>query len=79
MLDFPRWKRWTISLALALGVFLAIPSLIGETNAKRVGLGFLPRISLGLDLSGGNRCFSVGKHWRWRRWRRRRPWWESLA
>jgi preprotein translocase subunit SecD len=54
MLDFPRWKRWTISLALALGVFLAIPSLIGETNAKRVGIGSLPRISLGLDLSGGS-------------------------
>lgn len=54
MLDFPRWKRLSISIMLALGVLLAIPSLIGETNAKRVGLGFLPRISLGLDLSGGS-------------------------
>jgi preprotein translocase subunit SecD len=54
MLDFPRWKRIAISLALALGVFFAIPSLIGETNAKRVHLDSLPRISLGLDLAGGS-------------------------
>jgi preprotein translocase subunit SecD len=54
MLDFPRWKRLAISLALALGVILAIPSLIGEGNSKMLGIGFLPRISLGLDLSGGS-------------------------
>jgi preprotein translocase subunit SecD len=54
MLDFPRWKRLTISLALALGVFLAIPSLIGETYANRLHLGFMPRISFGLDLQGGS-------------------------
>jgi preprotein translocase subunit SecD len=54
MLDFPRWKRLTISLALALGVILAIPSLIGETYSKQLGLGFMPRISLGLDLQGGS-------------------------
>ncbi|MEA3003978.1 MAG: preprotein translocase subunit SecD [Sphingomonadales bacterium] len=54
MLDFPRWKRLAISFALALGVLFAIPSLIGEGNAKRFGLGAMPRISLGLDLSGGS-------------------------
>src|SRR3954468_16812901 len=54
MLDFPRWKRLAISFALALGVFLAIPSLIGEGNANRIGLGFLSRISFGLDLQGGS-------------------------
>jgi preprotein translocase subunit SecD len=54
MLDFPRWKRLTISFALALGVLLAIPSLIGETNANRIGLGFMQRISFGLDLQGGS-------------------------
>ena len=32
-----------------------------------------------LDLSAHNRCFSVRRHWSWRLWRRRRPWWESLA
>ena len=32
-----------------------------------------------LDLSAGNRCFSVNARWNWRAWRRRRPWWESFA
>jgi len=54
MLDFPRWKRISIWLALLVGVFLAVPSLIGETYSKQIGLGGLPRISLGLDLSGGS-------------------------
>src|SRR4051794_38774567 len=54
MLDFPRWKRLAISLVLALGVLLAIPSLIGETNAKRLHVDSIPRISLGLDLAGGS-------------------------
>ena len=54
MLDFPRWKRISISLALLLGVFFAIPSLIGETYSKQLGLGFMPRISFGLDLQGGS-------------------------
>ncbi|GGE76788.1 protein translocase subunit SecD [Sphingomonas prati] len=54
MLDFPRWKIWSILLILALGVALAIPSLIGEANSRRVGLGGMPRINLGLDLSGGS-------------------------
>lgn len=55
MLDFPRWKVTWIILVLALGVLLAIPSLIGEANAKKFGVGFLPRINLGLDLAGGSR------------------------
>ena len=29
-----------------------------------------------LDLSGGDRCYSVRGRWNWRPWRRRRPWWE---
>ena len=32
-----------------------------------------------LDLSAGNRCFSVSARWNWRPWRRRRPWWEWFA
>jgi hypothetical protein len=32
-----------------------------------------------VDLSAGQRCFSVGAAWRWRLWRRRRPWWESFT
>jgi hypothetical protein len=31
-----------------------------------------------LDLSAGDRCFSVKGRWNWRPWRRRRPWWEYL-
>ena len=54
MLDFPRWKRALIWLALLAGVFFAVPSLIGETYSKQIGLGWMPRISLGLDLSGGS-------------------------
>src|SRR5690349_5853383 len=54
MLDFPRWKVWSIVLTLVVGVFLAVPSLMSETTAARIGLGSLPRINLGLDLSGGS-------------------------
>ena len=54
MLDFPRWKIWSILLALGLGVLLAIPSLMPESTAGRLGLGHMPRINLGLDLSGGS-------------------------
>ena len=32
-----------------------------------------------VDLSAGQRCFSVGARWHWRRWRRRQPWWEWFA
>jgi preprotein translocase subunit SecD len=54
MLDFPLWKRISIWLALLMGVIIAVPSLIGETYSKQIGLGGFPRISLGLDLSGGS-------------------------
>jgi hypothetical protein len=29
-----------------------------------------------LDLSAGDRCYSLRGRWNWRPWRRRRPWWE---
>jgi hypothetical protein len=32
-----------------------------------------------LDLSAGGRCFRVGTRWKWRLWRRHRPWWEYFA
>ncbi len=53
MLDFPRWKVWTIFLIIALGVLFAVPSLM-PPDLKLPG--FLPksRISLGLDLAGGS-------------------------
>ena len=31
MLEFPRWKVWLVSLVVALGVLLSIPSLIAGT------------------------------------------------
>jgi preprotein translocase subunit SecD len=54
MLDFPRWKVWSIILTVVIGVLFAIPSLIPETTAARLGLAGMPRINLGLDLSGGS-------------------------
>ena len=37
MLDFPRWKIWTICLTLIIGVLLAIPSLMPESIIKKHG------------------------------------------
>ena len=54
MLDFPRWKRVLIWGVLLLGVLLAIPSLMPESRAAQLGLDRMPRINLGLDLSGGS-------------------------
>ena len=54
MLDFPRWKVWLTILTVVAGVLLAIPSLMPEATATRLGLDRLPRINLGLDLSGGS-------------------------
>jgi preprotein translocase subunit SecD len=54
VLDFPRWKVWGIILVLLAGVLLAIPSLMPEATARSLGLGGMPRINLGLDLSGGS-------------------------
>ena len=53
MLDFPRWKVWSISLLLAALCALAVPSLLPErwTGTWPVKA---PRINLGLDLAGGS-------------------------
>jgi len=59
MLNFPRWKTWGISLLCAIGVLLAVPSLVpADVTAS------LPQwmqriqdrvhINLGLDLAGGS-------------------------
>ena len=52
MLDFPRWKVWSIVGLLAVLCALAIPSFLPE----RVTAGWPvhPRINLGLDLAGGS-------------------------
>jgi len=54
MLDFPRWKVISIWLVLLAGVALAIPSLMPGSVSSRLGLAGMPRINLGLDLSGGS-------------------------
>ena len=54
MLDFPRWKILSIVIFLAVGVLLSVPSFIPEPILARAGLSGLPRINLGLDLSGGS-------------------------
>lgn len=55
MLDFPRWKVWSITLMLLAGVLMAIPSLMPEaTLARFVNPDKIARINLGLDLSGGS-------------------------
>ena len=56
MLEFPRWKVWLVSLVVAVGVFLSIPSLIARTPIEGHWPKWLPdyKISLGLDLNGGS-------------------------
>ena len=56
MLEFPKWKVWLVTLVVALGVLLSIPSLIAGTPLAGSWPKWLPqyRISLGLDLAGGS-------------------------
>ncbi|HEX5257442.1 MAG TPA: protein translocase subunit SecD [Sphingomicrobium sp.] len=56
MLEFPRWKVWLVSLVVAVGVLLSIPSLIAPTILASHWPGWLPnyKINLGLDLAGGS-------------------------
>ena len=55
MLDFPRWKVWSITLTILVVIFFAIPSLL-PASARGAWPSWLPqyRISLGLDLAGGS-------------------------
>lgn len=55
MLDFPRWKVWTVMLTVLASLLLAVPSFVPESWIARVGdPESAPRINLGLDLSGGS-------------------------
>jgi preprotein translocase subunit SecD len=56
MLEFPRWKVWLVTLVVAIGVLLSIPSLIAGTPVAGSWPKWLPqyKISLGLDLAGGS-------------------------
>jgi preprotein translocase subunit SecD len=55
MLDFPRWKVWSITLTILLGILFAIPSML-PADLRSKYPSFLPdaTISLGLDLAGGS-------------------------
>src|SRR3954454_25194732 len=56
MLEFPKWKVWLVSLVVALGVLLSIPSILSFTPYANAWPKWLPqyKISLGLDLAGGS-------------------------
>ena len=59
MLNFPRWKVWGITLLCAVGVLLAVPSLIpAQTMAGMPQWAQAIRdkihVNLGLDLAGGS-------------------------
>src|SRR3954468_17789157 len=56
MLEFPKWKVWLVSLVVALGVLLSIPSILSFTPYSNAWPKWLPqyKISLGLDLAGGS-------------------------
>jgi len=55
MLDFPRWKVWSITLVILVGILFAVPSML-PANLKAQYPRWLPSatISLGLDLAGGS-------------------------
>jgi preprotein translocase subunit SecD len=55
MLDFTRWKIWSITLVILVGVLFAIPSMLPGSVKSRYP-GWLPSatINLGLDLAGGS-------------------------
>ncbi|HEY6048552.1 MAG TPA: protein translocase subunit SecD, partial [Sphingomicrobium sp.] len=56
MLEFPKWKVWLVTLVVALGVLLSLPSLLERTPLAGSWPKWLPdyKISLGLDLAGGS-------------------------
>ena len=55
MLDFPRWRVWSISLVILAGILFAIPSMLPSELKARYPK-WLPSatINLGLDLAGGS-------------------------
>jgi preprotein translocase subunit SecD len=55
MLDFSRWKTWSISLVILIGILFAIPSMLPADLKARYPT-WLPSatINLGLDLAGGS-------------------------
>ena len=54
MLDFPRWKTYSISGILLLGIIFALPSLLPEKMTQHLPALLQSRVNLGLDLAGGS-------------------------
>jgi preprotein translocase subunit SecD len=61
MLDFPRWKKWAVSLLCLFGIALAVPSFLPEATVAKWP-SFVPssQINLGLDLAGGSHLLLEG-------------------
>jgi preprotein translocase subunit SecD len=55
MLDFPRWKVWSIWLLILAGIAVAIPSMFPKAQVA-TWPSYVPhkQIALGLDLAGGS-------------------------
>ena len=55
MLDFPRWKIWSIAVVLLVGVVLALPNFLPSSLLAQLPSAFpKQQINLGLDLRGGS-------------------------
>jgi preprotein translocase subunit SecD len=61
MLDFPRWKIWSVSIIVVLGVLFAVPSLLPERVTAPLPSFLNKRINLGLDLAGGSHLLLEGQ------------------
>ncbi|GAA4765110.1 protein translocase subunit SecD [Stakelama sediminis] len=55
MLDFPRWKVWTVIVTIIVAMLFAVPSFFPKT-ARESWPSWVPKpaINLGLDLAGGS-------------------------
>ena len=55
MLDFPRWKRLTIFIGIAIMIALSLPSFVPK-SVRETWPSWIPKpaINLGLDLAGGS-------------------------
>lgn len=55
MLDFPKWKIWTVALTVLIGALLALPNMLPQSTLSTLP-DWLPKgqLPLGLDLRGGS-------------------------
>lgn len=55
MLDFPKWKVWSVWLSIIVCLLLAVPSFVPEATRARLPAWVpQPTVNLGLDLAGGS-------------------------